>query len=153
MALDIKQSLKLAKTISILDHDQSKYPVFWDQFRKIIDVKTEGLKVAELAQLAYVFTQIEIDAEKYSQLKALLPLSNPTDERNFVRTIQSLAIISNRLKLNDEEFWVKIFSLKIDLHKLDVFHKTNLLWTIAVKKHYFEDKDATVYITDLSDEL
>ena len=49
-----------------------------------------------------------------------------------------MTILSNRLKITDDfDFWKKVFETfvtKIDLNKLDVFHKTNLLWIIAAKK-------------------
>jgi hypothetical protein len=68
-----------------------------------------------------------------------------------------LTILSNRLKISsDFEFWQKVFETfetKIDLNKLDVFHKTNLLWIIAAKKSMLGDHDYTRFIRSLTREL
>lgn len=60
MELDLRNSIKLAKTISILDRDQSKYPIFWTQFQKIIGSQSAAsnrvVSLSEIASLAYVLT-------------------------------------------------------------------------------------------------
>ena len=60
MELDLRNSIKLAKTISILDRDQSKYPIFWTQFQKIISSQSAAsnrvVSLSEIASLAYVLT-------------------------------------------------------------------------------------------------
>ena len=60
MELDLRNSIKLAKTISILDRDQSKYPIFWSQFQKIIGSQSAAsnrvVSLSEIASLAYVLT-------------------------------------------------------------------------------------------------
>ena len=68
-----------------------------------------------------------------------------------------MTILSNRLKItNDFDFWQKVFETfetKIDLNKLDVFHKTNLLWIIAAKKPFLGDRDSSRFIRSLTREL
>ena len=64
MALDVKQAVKLAKTLSILDSAQTKYPVFWYEFycllrpEKLILEGKNRLGLHDVSQIAYVLTQM-----------------------------------------------------------------------------------------------
>lgn len=60
MALDIKQTIKISKNISIIDKDGTIFPLFWEQFNTIADKvdKTNHLNMYDISQLAYVSTQM-----------------------------------------------------------------------------------------------
>lgn len=68
------------------------------------------------------------------------------DERSFIRILQSLCILKNRIheRLQDKDFWLKCFetlTTKINDDKLDVYHKTNLLWIIASNHHVLTESN------------
>ena len=43
MSVDIRQSIKMAKTLSIIDPKQDKYTVFWLEFYGLLKPKNFGL--------------------------------------------------------------------------------------------------------------
>lgn len=60
--------------------------------------------------------------------------SRSLDERSLTRILQSLSIQQSSSEDTGRQFWVSIFTFiqnSFDLSKLDLFHKTNLLWTIS----------------------
>jgi hypothetical protein len=38
MALDVRQTIKLARSISIIDKNKEKFPTFWHQFLSVIPI-------------------------------------------------------------------------------------------------------------------
>ena len=53
MELDLTNSIKLAKTISILDKSQTRYILFWAQFQKVISSQSESSnRVSSLSEIA-----------------------------------------------------------------------------------------------------
>lgn len=72
IALAFSQTLKLAKALSIIDPEKIKCPKFWNEFQCLIMKENilNKLKIDDLNELAYVFTQT-----KTSNYGVLLNLS------------------------------------------------------------------------------